>query len=92
MLQGRGDAVIVLASDLQDPPEMIPDFLRRWEEGFKVVMGVKTQSQESAAMFAVRKLYYGLSGRLSDIQLVTNYMLMFNIPVSLVDFRNDALF
>lgn len=73
MLQGRGDAVIVLASDLQDPPEMIPDFIRKWAEGFKVVMGVKTQSHESAVMFAIRKLYYGLSGRLSDIKLVTNF-------------------
>jgi glycosyltransferase involved in cell wall biosynthesis len=73
MLQGRGDAVVVMASDLQDPPEMIPDFLRKWEEGYKVVMGVKTQSQESAAMYAVRKLYYGLSGRLSDIKLVHNF-------------------
>ncbi len=73
MLQGEGEAVIVMASDLQDPPEMIPDFLRRWEEGFKVVMGVKTKSQESAAMFAVRRFYYGLSGRMSEIKLVENF-------------------
>jgi len=73
MLQSQGHAVIGMASDLQDPPEMIPEFIRRWEEGFKVVMGVKTKSHESAAMFAVRKLYYGLSGQLSDIKLVTNF-------------------
>jgi polyisoprenyl-phosphate glycosyltransferase len=73
LLQSRGDAVIGMASDLQDPPEMIDEFLRKWEEGYKVVMGVKTQSQESAAMFAVRKLYYGLSGRMSNIKLVTNF-------------------
>ena len=73
MLQGRGDAVIVMASDLQDPPEMIPRFLEEWERGFKVVMGVKTESHESPVMFAIRKLYYNLSGRLSDIQLVQNY-------------------
>lgn len=73
MLQGRGDAVIAMASDLQDPPEMIPEFIRKWEEGFKVVMGVKTESQESAAMFAVRKVYYGLSGKLSQVKLVHNF-------------------
>lgn len=73
MLQGRGDAVIGMASDLQDPPEMIPEFIRKWEEGYKVVMGVKTESQESAAMFAVRKIYYGLSGRMSNIKLVANF-------------------
>ncbi len=73
LLQGVGDAVISMASDLQDPPEMIPDFVRKWEDGHKVVMGVKTKSHESAAMFAVRRLYYGLSGSLSDIKLVTNF-------------------
>lgn len=73
LLQGSGDAVIIMASDLQDPPEMIPEFIRKWEEGYKVVMGVKTKSEESAAMFAIRKLYYGLSGRLSDIKLITNF-------------------
>jgi glycosyltransferase involved in cell wall biosynthesis len=73
MLQGQGDAVILMASDFQDPPEMVPDFIRKWEEGYKVVMGVKTQSQESPAMYAVRKVYYGLSGRLSEIKLVPNY-------------------
>ncbi len=73
ILQGRGNAVIVMASDLQDPPEMIPEFLAKWEEGYKVVMGVKTQSQESAVMFAVRKLYYRVSGGLSNIKLVANF-------------------
>lgn len=73
MLQGGGDAVIVMASDLQDPPEMIPEFLREWDQGYKVVMGVKTQSSESPIMFAVRKLYYGLSGKLSEIKLVHNF-------------------
>jgi glycosyltransferase involved in cell wall biosynthesis len=73
MLQGQGHAVIGMASDLQDPPEMIPEFIRKWEEGYKVVMGVKTESQESAAMFALRKVYYGLSGRMSNIKLVANF-------------------
>lgn len=73
ILQGRGEAVIGMASDLQDPPEMIPSFIEKWEQGFRVVMGVKTQSQESAAMYAVRKLYYWLSGSLSDVKLVGNF-------------------
>jgi polyisoprenyl-phosphate glycosyltransferase len=73
MLQGHGDAVIVMASDLQDLPEMIPAFLAKWEEGFKVVMGVKTKSQESAAMFAIRRLYYTISGKMSNIKLIPNF-------------------
>ncbi|OKP66671.1 dolichol monophosphate mannose synthase [Paenibacillus sp. P3E] len=72
MLQARGEAVISLVADLQDPPHLIPDFIRRWEEGYKVVLGVKTQSHESPAMFAVRKLYYNFITRLSDIELTKN--------------------
>jgi glycosyltransferase involved in cell wall biosynthesis len=45
----RGDAVISLVSDLQDPPEMIPQFLAKWEEGFQAVVGVKESSEESSA-------------------------------------------
>jgi len=72
MLQPDGDAVILLASDLQDPPALIRDFMRKWEEGYKVVLGVKTKSKESFAMFFIRKMYYELIGRLSEIQLTKN--------------------
>ena len=44
MLQGTGDAVICIVCDLQDPPEMIPTFLKKWEEGYKVVLGQKTKT------------------------------------------------
>ncbi|HWQ41416.1 MAG TPA: glycosyltransferase family 2 protein, partial [Desulfosporosinus sp.] len=73
LLQAKGDAVICLASDLQDPPELIYDFTKRWEEGFKVVMGVKTKSEESPLMFALRKLYYKTLQRLSDTKLIENF-------------------
>lgn len=73
LLQAHGDAVMLMASDLQDPPSLIPEFVKKWEEGFKVVIGVKTESEETAAMFAVRKAYYNLIGRISDVQLVKNY-------------------
>lgn len=70
VLQTKGDAVIVLASDLQDPPELIATFLERWEQGFKVVLGVKRTSQESRVMFAFRTAYYSLIERLSDVRLI----------------------
>jgi glycosyltransferase involved in cell wall biosynthesis len=73
VLQASGDAVIALASDLQDPPQLIPDFVRKWEEGYQVVMGVKSESQESLIVFGLRKLYYRLLRRLSDIELVENF-------------------
>ena len=66
LLQCRGDAVIMIASDLQDPPELIPEFLEKWEAGSKVVLGVKATSEDPALMFAIRRLYYALIDRLSD--------------------------
>jgi len=66
MLQGTGDAVIYMASDLQDPPELIGDFLKKWEEGFKVVLAQKTKTQEEWFFSIARKLYYTLLGWLND--------------------------
>ncbi len=72
LFQARGDAIIALASDLQDPPEMIPQFIEQWEQGFKLALGVKNQSQESPLFFLVRKAYYELIGRLSHVKLLKN--------------------
>ena len=52
MLQAAGDAVMLIVADLQDPPELIPEFVRKWREGSRIVVGVKSQSDESPAMFA----------------------------------------
>jgi glycosyltransferase involved in cell wall biosynthesis len=73
ILQAKGAAVISMASDLQDPPELIPDFVRQWEAGFKVVAGVKPRSKETPLMFALRKLYYATIGRIADVQLIPNF-------------------
>lgn len=72
MLQGTGDALICIVCDLQDPPEMIPTFLQKWEEGYKVVLGQKTKSKENPLMFQVRKLYYKIMERLSETEHLTN--------------------
>jgi glycosyltransferase involved in cell wall biosynthesis len=72
MLQATGDAVIVLASDLQDPPELIPEFIKKWREGFPLVLGQKTSSEESALFFAVRRTYYKLVNRFADVELIEN--------------------
>ncbi len=60
LLQCKGDAVISLVSDFQDPPEMIKDFLEKWEEGYKIVIGIKKGSKENPLMFALRKFFYNL--------------------------------
>ena len=70
LLQARGDAVIALACDFQDPPALIPEFLRRWAEGAKVVLGVKESSEESGLFYALRDRYYRLLARIADIELV----------------------
>lgn len=70
ILQARGDAVVALASDLQDPPELIPEFLSKWEAGAPVVLGVKSSSSESPLFYAIRTLYYKLADRLSDVPLI----------------------
>lgn len=72
MLQGTGDALICIVCDLQDPPEMIPTFLQKWEEGYKVVLGQKTKSKENPLMFQVRKLYYKIMEKLSETEHLTN--------------------
>ncbi|MFV0500272.1 MAG: glycosyltransferase family 2 protein [Bacteroidales bacterium] len=73
MLQADGDAVISLVSDLQDPPYLIPEFIKKWEEGFKIVVGVKTNSEESKLFFRLRKAYYNLVTKLSEVELIKNY-------------------
>jgi glycosyltransferase involved in cell wall biosynthesis len=72
-LQAAGDAVIPVVADLQDPLSLVPVFLEHWEQGAKVVMGVKVRSKESPLMFLVRRAYYRLVNRLADIELVENF-------------------
>lgn len=71
--QCQGDAVITMVADLQDPPEMIKDFIKKWEEGFKIVIGVKKQSKENPLMFAIRKFFYYLLCKLSEVELIPNF-------------------
>jgi len=72
LLQARGDAAVLIASDLQDPPEMIEEFVKKWEEGFKTVMAVKPESEESRLMFLMRRAYYRFVTRISEVPLVQN--------------------
>jgi glycosyltransferase involved in cell wall biosynthesis len=73
MLQARGDAIIYLASDLQDPPEIMEQFIPKWEEGWKVVAGIKNSSEESPLFFMVRRAYYELVARLAELDLLKNF-------------------
>lgn len=74
MRQAQGAAVISLVADFQDPPVLIPEFVRIWEQGeHQMVLGVKRSSAESPLFFFVRKTYYSLVSKLSEIELVKNF-------------------
>lgn len=73
LMQTKGDAVIGIVADLQDPPELIPDLVDRWERGYAMVLCVKRTSQENPAMFWVRKMYYRAIERLSETRTFQNF-------------------
>jgi len=73
LLQARGDAVISLVSDFQDPPEMIKEFIAKWRDGYKIVVGVKKQSKEPRFMFAIRKFFYRFIDAIAEIDLLENF-------------------
>ena len=72
-LQTIGDAVICMASDLQDPPEMIPQLIDEWKKGAKSVVCIKESSEESPIFYFIRKLYYRLVDGLADTETIQNY-------------------
>ena len=72
ILNGGGAATIYLASDLQDPPELIPEFIRYWKEGFKVVYAAKPMINASPVYAFLRKMYYRILDMVSDAPLVKN--------------------
>lgn len=73
LMQAQGDAVVVLLSDLQDPPELINDFLREWEAGWPIVVAIKTASEESRVMYAIRTAYYSAIARLANVKVYEHF-------------------
>jgi glycosyltransferase involved in cell wall biosynthesis len=73
LLEARGDAVIGIVADLQDPPEMIPDMITQWEAGYSMVLCVKSTSEENRLMFWIRTKYYDWVQRLSSIETFENF-------------------
>ena len=73
LLQAKGDAVVLLCADFQDPVEMIPKFVNEWENGYKIVIGRKTTSRESRIMYFVRSLYYRLIRKMSEVDQIEHF-------------------
>jgi len=67
LIQTSGDASIYLASDLQDPPELISTFIDAWEEGYKVVLAIKPYSKGNRLLHQLRKSYYSMLDGISDV-------------------------
>ena len=71
--QGTGDATFMLFGDLQDPPELLPDFVKKWEEGYKVVVGQKNKSEESRFWYILRTIYYKIIDKLAVNKQIQHY-------------------
>lgn len=73
MLQSGGDCTILMAADFQDPVEMIPQYVREWENGYKIVVGIKKSSQENKLMYWLRGCYYKMIKKLSDVEQIEQF-------------------
>ena len=73
ILQASGDAVILIVADLQDPPELLPEFIAKWRAGHRIVVGVKNKSHESPVMFAIRRTYYSFLARIGEHPIILNF-------------------
>ena len=69
LLQSTGDASILMASDFQDPIELIPKYIDEWKKGKKIVLGEKISSEENKLKFSVRKLFYNFINYISETEL-----------------------
>lgn len=73
LYQASGDAIFLLLSDLQDPPELLLQMVEHWEAGYPMVLGIKTTSEESGLMYNIRTAYYRLVRRLTDIETFEHF-------------------
>lgn len=73
IINTSGDCCITICADFQDPVELIPQFVKEWENGYKVVIGVKTQSKESKIMYALRSLYYKAIKKMSNVEQIEHF-------------------
>ncbi|GHV84113.1 glycosyl transferase [Spirochaetia bacterium] len=72
-MSATGDCIINLFADFQSPPDMIPQFVKEWENGYKIVLGIKTKSKENILMLAVRRLFYIISKKFSEFSVIDNF-------------------
>jgi glycosyltransferase involved in cell wall biosynthesis len=71
--QAEGDCAIMLYADMQDPPEVIPQFVAKWEEGYRIVTGIKSESKENPVMYAIRGVYYKMLSKISETEHIKQF-------------------
>ncbi|MDO4477836.1 MAG: glycosyltransferase family 2 protein [Lachnospiraceae bacterium] len=87
--QAYGDCVIRLNADFQDPPTLIPEFVKKWEEGYKLVLGIKEKTEEGRFMAWVRRCYYKLLRKITDIGHIENFTGFSLLDKAFVDVVRD---
>lgn len=73
ILQTTGDCTISMVCDFQDPIELIPQYIKEWENGYKIVIGIKTSSKENPIMYRLRGLYYKFIKKFSDVEQIEHF-------------------
>ena len=73
MCQTTGDCTITICCDFQDPVEMIPVFVKEWEDGYKIVSGIKSSSEESKFIYFLRSVYYKVIKKMSDVEMIEQF-------------------
>lgn len=73
IINTSGDCTITICADFQDPVEMIPKFVREWENGYKVVIGRKTKSQENGLVYFLRGCYYKIIRKMSSVEMIEQF-------------------
>lgn len=74
IINTTGDCTVLLAADMQEPPEKMIDFVKEWEAGYKVVIGVKSQSKENKLMYYIRSCYYNFLDRITEVEHIKQFM------------------
>lgn len=70
MQQAKGDCAVIVHADMQNPPEKIPEFVEKWEQGSDAVLGVKTASKENKLVFFIRTLFYFIMNKVFGTKLI----------------------
>ncbi|MCI1823559.1 MAG: glycosyltransferase family 2 protein [Megasphaera sp.] len=73
MCQTTGDCTIGMCADFQDPVEMIPQFVKEWEKGFKIVIGIKVNSKENPFVYALRSCYYKAIKKMASVEQIEHF-------------------